>query len=386
MRILGAVVGVCLLSLAAHAQDFDLRYTDLDAEQASRHESGAAWYSYVTPIGCESCDGCGGVNWWDSVWYAGKDLLGFGPCESCGCASCGCGAAGCSTWGCDSGCDGGCDSLGKHRSLFGYGIIKPGEKAFNDFISPMTNPVFFEDPRNLTEVRFIFINNNLPGALGGNSVQVYAAQVRLALTERLSLIATKDGFIYSQFDDVIEPGFADIAAGLKYNLYRDPYAGRLLSTGFTFEIPLGSTRSLQGNGDGEFNFFLTGATRLGRRMHYISGGGFRIPVDSDAENRIFYWSNHLDYRIGSLPLYVFTEGTWYNYLSSGNGFPLPLEGLDLVNTGAPDVTGNDIITRAVGLKAIPRQNMEVGGAYEMPVTNRRGILSSRWTFDLIFRY
>jgi len=389
------LVGVLLLPLSSNGQDYQLSYTNLDSTHLPKGRSGQPWDSYVTPIGCDDCDG---PSWWSGALGNWKDWLGFGGCDAIGCDGAACGGLGC-YGGCD-GCDGcggcgGCDGCGgcgccaaaaDGRSLFGHGIIKPGDKCFDDFISPVTNPIFFEDPRTLTEVRFIFINNNLPrtAPYRGNSVQVYAAQVRMALTERLSLIATKDGFIYSQFDDVIEPGFADISAGLKYNLYRDPYAGRLVSTGFTFEIPLGSPRSLQGNGDGEFNFFLTAGTRLGRRMHYISGGGFRIPVDSDAENRLFYWSNHLDYRIRSLPLYVFTEGTWYHYLSSGNG--PPVEGLDLINVGAAGVTGNNIITRAVGLKVIPRRNMEIGGAFEIPVTEREGILSNRWTFDMIFRY
>ena len=59
----------------------------------------------------------------------------------------------------------------------------------------MTNPVFFEDPRMLTEARLIYLNHTLPGALGSGDVDAVALQLRARLTERLSLIATKDGFI-----------------------------------------------------------------------------------------------------------------------------------------------------------------------------------------------
>jgi len=286
--------------------------------------------------------------------------------------------------GCDSLCDGGCDSMCSDASLFGLGIIKPGEKCFDDFISPMSNPVFFEDPRNLTEVRFIFLNHNLPTALGGNSIQVYAAQVRVALTERLSLIATKDGLIYTQ-SSVLDSGFADVAAGLKYNLYRDPAEGRLLSAGFTYEIPMGSEKSLQGNGDGELNFFLTGGTRIGDRSHWLSAGGLRQPLDEDAENAVWYWSNHYDYRIGDRPLYAFTEINWWHWASSGNG-QVAVEGGDLFNLGAPGVTGNNIVSQAVGLKAKPRRNVEAGIAYEFPLSSIKGVLDDRLTADLIFRY
>ncbi len=286
---------------------------------------------------------------------------------------------------CDSSCGSLCDAFGCDAGgLLGLGIVKPSDHCFDDFISPMTNPVFFEDPRTLSEVRFIFINHELPAALGGNSVQVYAMQVRAALTERLSLIATKDGLIYTQ-SPVLDSGYADVAAGLKYNLYRDACAGRLLSTGFTYEIPMGSNRSLQGNGNGEFHFFVTGGTRIGDKAHWISASGLREPADTNLENRIWYWSNHFDRQIGDRPLYAFTEVNWYNYLSSGTAFG-PVEGGDLFNLGAQGVTGNDLVTQAVGLKARPRRNIEAGIAYEYPLTARQGLLENRLTADLIFRF
>jgi hypothetical protein len=290
--------------------------------------------------------------------------------------------------GCDlgRGCDSGCDGLGLGGAgLLGFGIIKPSDRSFDDFISPMSNPVFFEDPRNLTEVRFIFLHHTLPPVLGGNSVQVYAAQLRARLTERLSLIVTKDGLIYSQ-SPLIEPGFADVAAGLKYNLYRDAEAGRLLSVGAVYEIPMGSNRSLQGNGDGEFNFFVTSGMRLGERGHWVSASGLRAPVDTRAENRVSYWSNHFDYRLANRALYAFTEFNWFHWLSSGDAFPASIEGGDIFNLGSVNVTGNDIITQAVGMKAKPWSNVEAGVAYEFPLTERRGVLQDRLIVDLIFRY
>ena len=58
------------------------------------------------------------------------------------------------------------------------GLIMPSDHCFDSFISPMTNPVFFEDPRQLTEVRGIFLNHKVPLAAGGGDVQLYAAQAR----------------------------------------------------------------------------------------------------------------------------------------------------------------------------------------------------------------
>ena len=249
----------------------------------------------------------------------------------------------------------------------------------------MTNPIFFEDPRTLTEVRFIFIHHRLPTALGGNSIQGYAPQLRVALSDRFSLILTKGSVLYTQ-SPLLDSGFLDLAGGFKYNLIRNPEAGRLLSVGMTFEAPTGSTRSFQGNGDGEFHFFASYGTRVGTRSHWLSAGGLRQPIDELAENRLMHWSNHFDYRLGARPIYAFTELNWFHYLSDGAAFPLPLEGGDIFNFGSVGVASNNLVTQAVGLKAKPRSNTELGIAFEYPVSQLQGIMKNRLTLDCIFRY
>ena len=290
-----------------------------------------------------------------------------------------------------SGCDDyGCDGLGRKCGLLGYGIIKPSDRCFDDFCAPVTNPVFFEDPRTLTHVRFLFLNHELPAALGGNSVQVYAAQIRLALSERLSLIATKDGLIYTKSElPGLDSGFADIAAGLKYNLYRDPCAGRIFSVGTTVEVPSGSRKSLQGNGGGEWNFFATGGTRImgSTRAHWISTGGLRQPNNEFFENRLMYWSNHFDYRLNTAkPLFVFTEFHWWHYLQDGGAFGLPVHGGDIFNLGSVGVTGDNLVTQAVGGRYIHSRTVSLGGAFEFPLTELKGLMENRMTFDLIVQY
>jgi hypothetical protein len=158
-----------------------------------------------------------------------------------------------------------------------------------------------------------------------------------------------------------------------------------MSGGFTYEAPTGSNKSLQGNGNGEWNFFLTGGARLGERWHLVAATGLRQPNDENLENGVFYRSVHLDRRIGDR-LYLFTEFNWTNYLNSGNAFPLPIEGGDLFNFGSPNITGNDLVTNAIGARFKPRRNISTGVAWEYPLTNRKGILENRVTADLIFRY
>ncbi len=282
---------------------------------------------------------------------------------------------------CDSSCDCG-DSCCDQRL---FGLFARSEPCFHDFISPMTNPVFFEDPRTVTEARTIFLRHEVPDAAGGGTLHVFAVQMRAALTDRLSIIASKDGFVTST-NTLIDDGWADVSAGLKYNLYADPQSQRLLSTGFSYEIPAGTPRTLQGNGDGEFHMFLSGGMQLGNYCHWVSGTGFRIPSDPADESRMWYWSNHLDYEFCD-GWYALTEMNWYTWIGSGqNGALNGVEGGDLFNFGSTGVSGNDIVTNAVGIKYKRSRHSELGLAYEYPLTDRRDVLDNRLTIDWILRY
>jgi len=264
------------------------------------------------------------------------------------------------------------------------GLFVSTSDSFSDFISPMTNPVFFEDPRTLTEARAIFLHHEIPAALGGQNVDLIALQLRAALTERLSIIATKDGFIFSD-SPLLSDGWADVAAGLKYQLIANDEIGAILSSGFTFEMPIGTTQALQGNGNGEFNFFVTGGKRILDTHHVVSTAGWRQPTDRAEESSVFYWSNHIDHQFFDR-LYVFTEYNWYHWMSSGQGGVPGVEGGDLFNLGSTGVGGNNIVTGAFGLKYKPDQNCELGLCYEWPLSKRQDLLENRITADVILRY
>jgi hypothetical protein len=279
-------------------------------------------------------------------------------------------------------CDPGCCQA---RKIFGRGIIKQSDHQFDCFISPMTNPIFFEDPRALTEARPIFVHHKVPLAAGSGSVNLYAVQLRARLSENVSLIATKDGY-FTSTNPIVDDGWADLAAGLKFNLVRNVEKQRLLSAGFTFEMPTGEASALQNNGDGELNLFTSWGMQLGCRAHWISATGLRQPMNTTDESTSMYWSNHFDYRVRR-GLYLLTEGNWYNWTKSGVDGPIPgIEGLDVINLGSPNVTGNDIVTGAVGVKLKPNGHNEVGFAFEFPLTERRDILDNRITADWIIRY
>jgi hypothetical protein len=318
-------------------------------------------------------------------------------------ASTACDLEDCSPLGCDSsdslcGCDGSaCDDFGGfscRRKLLGW--IKPSDHCFDDFISPMINFVYFEDPRTLTEVRPIFVTQQVPDTIGagipaGGSAQLYALHVRVALSERLSFIAVKDGYIVDNtegsLDTLVDDGWAGVAAGLKYNLFRDTQSGTLASTGFTYEIPMGSASSLQDIGDGQFHFFLTGGQRfLDGNAHLLTSAGYRVPVDGAVQTEAIHWSNHLDFRLTDR-FYVFTEAAWWHWTDDAtDGLPLGVAGQDLFNLSSTNVAGNDLVTQNVGMKFKPRSNIESGIAYEFPVTGFQDIIKDRLMIDLIIRY
>ncbi|MCO6048017.1 hypothetical protein NG895_29290 [Aeoliella sp. ICT_H6.2] len=317
----------------------------------------------------------------------GQDSVAAEFCEKCcyACGSCNesCGNTNCCGTGGVSGC--GCyDSCGCALPELVLGCFCPTPCGFDDWISPMTNPVYFEDPRTLTELRGIFIQHKVPQAAGGGDIQLYAVQIRAALTDRLSLIATKDGYAVSS-NPLIRDGWADVSLGLKYNLIRDYETESLLTTGFAYEMPVGSPRTLQGNGDGEFHLFVTGGTELCCDWHYLSAFGLRLPADDEAETTSLYWSNHVDYHLGH-GFYALAEFNWYHWLESGNGGIPGVSGGDLFNFGSTGVAGNDIVTGAFGVKYKPNRLTEIGLAWENPLTERRDVLENRLTADLILRY
>ena len=262
----------------------------------------------------------------------------------------------------------------------------------------MSNFVFFEDPRTLTELRPIFVQHRLDDNLGGTGIDggeatLLAAQFRIALTERLSFIAVKDGYFWAHnrppLSGLFNDGWADVTAGLKYNWLRDVNCGTLASSGFTYEIPLGDDRALQSVADGEFHLFTSFAQRLlDGNAHYMTTFGWRIPVDGSMQTESLHWSNHLDLRLTDT-LYLVSENVWWHWVddADANGtLALGVAGQDAFNLPVNNVVGNDLLTQSVGVKYKPSGNYEFGLAYEFPLTKFNDVLDDRFQVDVILRY
>ncbi len=282
------------------------------------------------------------------------------------------------------------------------GLGADGEDWQDKAISPVGNPIYFEDPRITSEVRPIFMYHKLPDTFHysggklpmGGEVRVYAVQLRYALTERLAFIATKDGYIEFRPDHTLphEHGWADLAAGLKYALIDDRENQFILTPGLTVTIPTGNEDVFQGHAKGEENIFVS-AEKGWDNFHVTGNAGFIIPNDFDKNTSQFHYSLQLDYYVCQyfIPFFVFNG---YTILTDGNSqsnqsldaVPLDTEGYDLINFGSCDAAGTTQLTVGGGARAKLTKKLDLGVAYEAGVSNPEGIFDSRITADLIWRF
>lgn len=158
-------------------------------------------------------------------------------------------------------------------------------------------------------------------------------QARFALNERFAIIATKDGILHVQPNAVVPDGsgFANVAVGAKYAMYRDPDAGRILTAGLRYEIPLGEREVLQGHSDGIFNPFLSGAVAVGP-VNVMAYTAFRLPA-SDSDSTFYDADIHFSIPVAKW-FYPTLEVNLQHVLSAGSRLPIPDEGADFFDLGS----------------------------------------------------
>jgi len=159
----------------------------------------------------------------------------------------------------------------------------------------------------------------------------------------------------------------------------------------------------QGHGDGVFNPFLSagwGVENLAGigDLHVLGYTAVRVPVSGD-DSTFFDLSLHADYgiHIGPEswgPIYPLVELNWVQVLDGGHRLPLDQEGFDFFNFGSSEAGGKGVVTMAVGLRYRIFDNLaqilgrnlgvDIGAAYEAPVTDRQDLFGWRVTTDLIF--
>jgi hypothetical protein len=264
------------------------------------------------------------------------------------------------------------------------------DHAFDRFIGPITNPFYAKDPRSLTELRFVFVNDVIPATnlLGGGDFQVYGVQARAAVTDRLSIFMDKAGYAtFQPHATGNRNGWLDTAVGFKYDVIRDVEKQRLFAVGAMYELPSGEADVFQHNGAGILTLFSSSGQEFWCNWHIVNNTGVNIPMNNAYNSGVIYSSMHIDRRCFGW-LYPLAEVNWFYYYAGGShGVPSALgEGDGLFNFGTNDMSGSNFVSAAFGLKAVVSDHLSLGAAWEFPLTNRHDVMDNRLTAEVIFRY
>jgi hypothetical protein len=270
--------------------------------------------------------------------------------------------------------------------LFGQPNPEGAAQAKQDrFVHPVTSPYFHEDSFVTTDVRawalyHSFADNTI---IDGGSAKVYAAQVRVALTDQLQLVAYKDG--YTDFDSglIRDSGWNDVAAGLKWNFYSDWKNNFHAAAGVGYQLPLGDPGVLQNQQ--ELRVWASvnkgfGPLHLGGTVNYFN----KLSSDNDAplgRSDTLSWHLHADYFVTD----------WFSPVIELNGYHalnrdgevVPFSGIDVTNLGG----GGDVITIGAGAEFRPVDKLGVRAAYELPITSdEQDLFGWRLTFSVTYSF
>jgi hypothetical protein len=289
-------------------------------------------------------------------------------------------------------------------------------------VNPMSMPFLFEDPYIATDINLVGIYHNYPSdsLMDGGEAGVVALQARLAITDRLAFIATKDGYMINRPDNGAlnnREGFMDITVGFKYAVVDDREAGLIVTPSLRYEIPLGNDQVFQGFGDG----VLIPAFTMGygpENIHLIAGLGMQIAMDDDKNSTSFFYNIHLDQAFevdfikGADFIVPFIELNGTSYVASGDGSnkivlasgkaPLKVvqqivfdagitrdrrgEGIDVANLGSTGMSGETIITMAWGVRVPFRNGFSTGVSYERVLSQRQDLFEQRWTWMVDYTF
>lgn len=294
----------------------------------------------------------------------------------------------------------------------------PGREArYEGFIPPTSMPYLFEDPFITTEVSGHLLWHAFPwdSVFRGGDIWVAAVQARLAITDRLAFIATKDGYAWlrpgSHSQISADQGFFDITAGFKYALIDRPEDEFILTPALRVDLPVGEKDLFSGNGGGVLIPSVSSALGAGP-ANLIGSTGWRVPFSGDKESASLFYNLHVDVPVGPLAPFLELNGT--TWVHSGDGkrnvktkvagsIDLTdaqdyvhdvlghtdhrrFEGLDVVNLGSKGVAGNTILTLAAGARVSITEHVSLGAYYEFPLTDRKDIIKERAALNATYTF
>ena len=284
----------------------------------------------------------------------------------------------------------------------------PQSGGFEQARRPISNPTLFDLALPTTNIHPIFLHHVLPDQISaggvqvpfGGDVQLYALQFEYALSDRLSIVATKDGYVDMNFDNTLNDssGFANLGGGLKYAFLLDPVSQTAVSGSLTLEFPTGNSEVLQGEGKGLANMVVSGL-KLVDDWQFAGGVGLQLPF-SDEQATMGWTSAHVSYEVSRwfIPL---AEINWFHVIDEGDGrrnfgshlggnLPgaVQFEGGDLFNLGATNASDNpNFVSAAFGFRSRLADAVTAGFAYEIPLTDEEdSLMQERFTVDLTWTF
>jgi len=260
------------------------------------------------------------------------------------------------------------------------GVNQPVEEKH---VHPITSPYFNEDAFITTDLRLWYVFHKFPGSstLAGGEAHVIAVQARLALTDRLALLAVKDGYVWFESGLIDDDGWNDIAAALKYNIIQDFENEFHVSFGVGYEFKTGNGGVLQN--DDELRFFVSvnkgfGKLHLGFNLNVFFAVGDETNFgDSDR----LQWHLHADYYVCDWFSPV-VEVNGYHILNAGTT-TLPEQGVDVANVGQGE--DDPVVTLGVGfeLRCPEAPGLGIRVAFELPLTDNTDIFDYRVTTSVV---
>lgn len=251
------------------------------------------------------------------------------------------------------------------------------------FVHPITSPYVHENSFITTDIRVWYLYHDFPNANLGGNAQGAAVQLRMALTDTLQLVAYKDGYLW--FDDsvVSDHGMNDLAAGLKWNFYRDTESQLSLAGGVGYELGIGDDEVLQK--DDELRLWASADKgfddlHLGVTFNYFYPTGTE---DALGDSERISWHVHADYYICERFSPV-VELNGYHTIDASSTAPLAFTGVDVANLGGGE--SQDVVTLGLGGEFRISPDVAVRIGYELPLTDDNDLFGDRVTASLVWSF
>ncbi len=263
-----------------------------------------------------------------------------------------------------------------------------GLRGFETFHEPLGQPIYFESPFNDTGLRALYLKHDFSeqSTMQGGDVTIYALQARLAITDRLAFIATKDGYSELESGIMQDEGWNDLAAGFKYVAVADQKEQFVVTPGIRYMAENGHRGILQGGVDEVSPFVSVG--KGFERLHALANLTLRLPMDGDDGNTVGHWDLHLDYDVNAEGRAVFAplfELHGVHYLDDGAS-ALNVGGLDYTNLGSSPAK-SFVAWAGIGARVEIDRRFEIGACYEFALTDPDDdIMDTRITIDFIARW